>query len=334
MAGKILDAVIVDMLSILKSKPHNPHYVLKYYNFILRCDEYNLKNNLNEYTELHHIAPAAKDLFPEYSNLKNNKWNGVRLTARQHILAHVILWKTFGGSQITALDCMLNRFNSNTNESLNKRIIPESIKIRYLAKLRVDNKERKSKFRMGKAVYKDENGSKYLLDKNNIIIAEKDLKGHMSGFKFTEEQKKRVSDGMMGHEHSKETRKKIGDSNRGKIRSNETREKISVTHLGKILLPETKEKIRKANVGKKLSDEHKNKIGEGNSGKIRTTEQNEANRQRNLGNIVSIETRKKTSETVKQLRWITDGIINRRVNINFEIPIGWYYGRTKNEIRN
>ena len=319
---------------ILKSKPHNSHYLQKYMNFIDACDRKNKNDITIGYTETHHIAPAAKDLFPEFSNLKVNMWNAVNLTSRQHILAHVMLWKVYGGSQIIALDCMLNRFNSNTNYRLQKRNIPESIKMRYLAKLREDVYKRTSEFRLGKAIYKNNAGNNYLLDKNDPTIAENNMRGHMFGYKFTEEQKKRVSAGMMGREHSEDTRKKIGDSNKGKIRSNETREKISFAHLGKILLPETKEKIRKANVGKKLSDEHKNKIGEGNSGKIRTAEQNEANRQRNLGKTISIETRIKTSETVKRLRWITNGVVNKRVNIDIEIPVNWRFDRMKNTNKN
>ena len=45
------------------------------------------------YTELHHILP--KCLFPEYNNLKEHSWNGVRLTAREHFICHQILIKLY-----------------------------------------------------------------------------------------------------------------------------------------------------------------------------------------------------------------------------------------------
>lgn len=143
---------IFDLYSILKSKPHNSHYLQKYWNFIDNCDKKNKNDQSINYIEVHHIAPAAKDLFPEYSNLKDCVWNAVKLTARQHILAHIMLWKVYGGSQIIALDCMLNRFNSYSNYKLQERYIPESIKIRYLAKLREDTRKRTSEFRLGKAI--------------------------------------------------------------------------------------------------------------------------------------------------------------------------------------
>ena len=42
------------------------------------------------YTETHHILP--KSIFPEY---KTCKWNLVKLSARQHFIAHILLVKIF-----------------------------------------------------------------------------------------------------------------------------------------------------------------------------------------------------------------------------------------------
>lgn len=41
----------------------------------------------------HHILP--KSIFPEYSNLKKYKWNGVLLTPREHLLCHILIWKHY-----------------------------------------------------------------------------------------------------------------------------------------------------------------------------------------------------------------------------------------------
>lgn len=43
------------------------------------------------YYELHHILPRS--LYPDFENLKNNKWNGVLFTAREHFIAHKLLTK-------------------------------------------------------------------------------------------------------------------------------------------------------------------------------------------------------------------------------------------------
>lgn len=45
------------------------------------------------YYENHHILP--KSIFPEYKNLKDNPWNGVLLTGREHNLCHALIWKHY-----------------------------------------------------------------------------------------------------------------------------------------------------------------------------------------------------------------------------------------------
>jgi hypothetical protein len=80
------------MLAILKTKPHNSHYLNRYIKFIESRKE-PLENIC-----VHHILPKAPELFPEYKDLKENPWNGIRLTYREHIIAHLLLWRAFGGS--------------------------------------------------------------------------------------------------------------------------------------------------------------------------------------------------------------------------------------------
>lgn len=92
--------------SILESKSHNQHYLKRYFNFILGCQNKNSKINLDKF-EKHHICPKAKDMFPEYKNIRHFPWNNVKLTYRQHYVAHWILWKSYGiGSQSRAFHCM------------------------------------------------------------------------------------------------------------------------------------------------------------------------------------------------------------------------------------
>ncbi len=173
-----------DIYKLLATKPHNPHHLKRYVKFVFSC-----KYQPGEYVEKHHICPKAKDLFPEYSSFKKYPWNMVLLTARQHIIAHVLLWKCFSGSQIFALNCMIDHFNENTNLFLKERKVPKSIIIRYLAKLRIEKASITSEQHRLKSTYKDTLGKKYYLRKDDPLIKKLDLVGNNSGKKFSEESK-------------------------------------------------------------------------------------------------------------------------------------------------
>ena len=51
-------------------------------------------------TELHHILPKA--LFPIFSDLKENIWNGVYLTYKDHYIAHTLLAEALDNLSMTA----------------------------------------------------------------------------------------------------------------------------------------------------------------------------------------------------------------------------------------
>lgn len=178
----------MNIKQLAQTKPHNSHYLNKYLKFIERCKTRTLTE---DYTETHHILPKAKDLFPEYIDLKVNVWNAVELTSHEHILVHVILWKAYGGSQTCALDYMLNVQNETTR--YNKRKIPTSISIRYAAKLRQEAKS----IRAGFATYKDPSGNKYYLHSSDPLIQELNLVGNNTGYTMTEESKQKMSDAKL-----------------------------------------------------------------------------------------------------------------------------------------
>lgn len=182
----------MDIYSILASKPHNPHYLNRYWKFIQSCQVANQNLSKDTYTEKHHICPKAKDLFPEYKDFKKNDWNKVVLTARQHIISHLLLWKTYGGSQTTALCYFLSVQNSDTIKN-NKRIVFSHIKTRYLAKA----KEEYIINRLGYATYIDKTtGSRYFLHKFDPIIKELELVGTRTGSKNSKEVIDRISHTM------------------------------------------------------------------------------------------------------------------------------------------
>lgn len=169
---------------VLKSKPHNPHYLNRYIKFISSRIQ-------TDGREVHHICPKAKDLFPEYTDLKVHNWNSVKLSYREHILAHVMLWKAYGGSQLSALHYMLSVQNSDTSYS--DRTIPTAYLIRYIAKI----KEEFYISRKGKSTYKDSSGNKYFLHKDDPLVQELNLVGNNTGLKMTTESKQSMSDSKL-----------------------------------------------------------------------------------------------------------------------------------------
>ena len=56
----------MDIYKILSSKTHNSHHLSRYIKFIKNLENQSFQEN--EFTEIHHICPKAKDLFPEYEN--------------------------------------------------------------------------------------------------------------------------------------------------------------------------------------------------------------------------------------------------------------------------
>lgn len=104
--------------SILSSKPHDAHYLRRYVRFIGACCQSNSLKTKEElgYTEDHHICPRS--IWPEFDSLKKNQWNKATLTARQHFIAHWMLWKTFKGPLTYAFNSMTN-WNASEYEKPN-----------------------------------------------------------------------------------------------------------------------------------------------------------------------------------------------------------------------
>ena len=109
--------------------------------------------------------------------------------------------------------------------------------------------------------------------------------------------------------HSEETKKqmslsKLGAKNSffGKTHSEEAKNKISNSRLGK----------SSWNNGIERSDETKKKISA--SHKARTTPQTKEHRQKN-------------SEAIKQMLWINDGLVTKRIKKGEALPIGFKLGR-------
>lgn len=154
---------------ILITKTHNKHYLKKYLNFIQKCQQ---KNQFfpENYTENHHICPKSKDMFPEYKNLKKYKWNSCKLTYRQHIISHLLLYKTFGTQ--SQLISVFRTCGQNHVKKLNLK----TLNTKNIEKLKKDlSEKRKGIFTRGY----DENGKANVKDSTRKLISEQKKKFYL-----------------------------------------------------------------------------------------------------------------------------------------------------------
>lgn len=178
-----------------KTLYNNSHYLSRYLKFISSRTTQKCKYE----THLHHILPKAIDMFPQYKNLKEFKWNGINLTLREHFIAHRLLHKAFpGSSQSLAFYNMSNSIGKCNSKSYAEA---RAVHIQSLKKLHA-SPERNAKI-----------GAYW--------------KGQQRPIEFSEN--------MKGHIVTEETRAKLRMANLGKHLSIETRKKLSIAASGKIL---------------------------------------------------------------------------------------------------
>jgi hypothetical protein len=148
------------------------------------------------YTEKHHIVPRSLGGSDEKENL-------IVLTAREHFVIHMILWKCFGLSMAYAFFLMQNirRYGKKINSRQYTKLKED---FSLMMSLRVSGE--------GNPMY--------------------GKVGAMNGRRQTKESIKKLSDSLMGHHVSVETRQKICNANKGNKHSQETRQKLSEMRKG------------------------------------------------------------------------------------------------------
>lgn len=129
----------MNIYKILESKQHNKHYLNRYVKFI---SNYFHQQKQKGITERHHICPKANDLFPEYSCFKQNPWNSIHLTKRQHFIAHYLLSKCYTEiqSQQYAFLAMCNKQSKKDHTIRDYRVISRTYEN---CKNRIDYSKRK-----------------------------------------------------------------------------------------------------------------------------------------------------------------------------------------------
>lgn len=163
---------IMNVQKILESKAHNSHYLNRYVKFILSCQQ----NISTENIEEHHICPKAKDMFPEYRDGKKFPWNIVKLTYRQHLIAHRMLWKAYGGSQTYAFVGMNQQKSKRGNIQLKSSRAYARAKEESNALLKKQNK--------GFAIYIDKDNNKVRCQTDDLRVKSGELISTSKGRKF------------------------------------------------------------------------------------------------------------------------------------------------------
>lgn len=102
----------------------NEFFVTRYLAFIAAIAD---KNADNKDIEIHHILPKA--IFKEYKNLKKHTENAIKLTYREHYLAHFMLHKAFGSSQTSAFMAMCNKNADRHNLKINSTLYESTKKV-------------------------------------------------------------------------------------------------------------------------------------------------------------------------------------------------------------
>jgi hypothetical protein len=168
--------------------------------------------------EKHHICPKAKDLFPEYSDLFDNPWNEIRLSPREHFVAHLLLRRAYGGSQIYALWRMTNSSPSKLSSRMYENLKQEFCFSISQKMTGVPKPERSESHKLALS------------------------KPHRK--RWSEEARQRSSEARKGIAQSSEHKKNSTLAKIGRKRSPETIEKMRLARIGRKHSPETIEKMK------------------------------------------------------------------------------------------
>jgi hypothetical protein len=221
------------------------------------------------YCEIHHIVPRALGGTNDPDNL-------VKLTGREHFVAHMLLAKIHNGPMIIAAFLMAQhgRYTSRTYEWLKKIHSEEKRKqmLGYVASPETRRKISEKLKGRKRSNQHNTNLSKALTGRKLSKEHSDKIRLFFTGRKHSEESKKKISDSQLGEknhrygttmtEEQKEIiRMKLVGIKKGPM-SDETKEKLRIIKRGKAVSEETKEKLRLAITGIKRSDETKQKLSE------------------------------------------------------------------------
>jgi hypothetical protein len=165
---------------ILESIPHDNRQLERYRAFIDARVGRNFSPGYDGVTHLHHICP--KSMWREYSDLGVNTWNGIKLTPREHFIAHWMLWKSYRNVEMAyAFRFMRDHAKTGRAYSIACEEVYEAIREYNRNTIVVSHIDEPGKFfRLCREEYKNN------LDEYNF---------HRQGFTHTDDTKKKIGHG-------------------------------------------------------------------------------------------------------------------------------------------
>jgi hypothetical protein len=160
----------------------NLHYLNRYNKFICALKA----QTIDGYYEIHHIIPKS-------SGGSNDKSNLIALTARQHYIAHWMLWKAYGENMTRAFFMMssVGRYERVSSKTYDKARKDYSEQV----KIQMANKPNIPKF---------------------TLEHREKLRQAKLGRKLSEETKEKIRKYRLGKKMSKEFCQKVSEAKKGK----------------------------------------------------------------------------------------------------------------------
>ena len=188
--------------------------------------------SVDGYCEVHHIVPRSLGGSDDVDNL-------IRLTARQHFVAHWMLARALGGSASRAFFMMSNfgkygKVNSTTY-AIARQEYAEQVSQQLKGKpsqcpFSEETKQKMREAKLGRSLREE--------TKQKLRIA---MLGQKRGPEFAAKvsaAKRGKSNGRLGHIMTEETKQRIGDAQRSELNhmtghkhSPETKEKMRIAHM-------------------------------------------------------------------------------------------------------
>ena len=192
---------------------------------------------LDGYVERHHVVPVSLGGSNEPENI-------ITLTAREHYIAHLLLWKMSmdkksHNKMSMALHVMVNGSGHKKQDR------------NYLIPSRIYELARYSFVQAMKAHFAEHGGT--MKGKKHTPEALIKMRAWQAVPEIKQKQRERVlgeKNHFYGKSHSEETKNKISEANKGKTHTEEARKKMSEAAKGRIFSEEHKRKLSESKKGK------------------------------------------------------------------------------------
>jgi hypothetical protein len=283
-------------------------HLVRYVNFINSRPERDLIKN-GKYFNVHHIVPKSL-------NGKNSKSNLIKLTHREHYIAHLILWKCGYREMASSFHFMVhnNRFDNRiTSKSY------EILKVDYSNSLTFKfSGENNPMFGKNAYEFKTEEEMKIIREKISCALTNRTPQQK-------KETRKKISQSLKGRKHTEEHNKKVSIAKTGNLRSEESKKKQSNSVMG----------IKNPFYGKHHSEENKLKIGVNK----KTIYVNKNNKNKRIKEK-DVETYLENGYNIGMYRknakgriWVNNGVESKMIfpnELNFYVENNFIIGRIKN----